>query len=93
VELAGGLYDEKSGVVGLQRALQLLDSVRIVADRQLLANRMDVHVASFFTDVDSDIDSGCARFERDLALHAGLGSPSSVQAGREGRTDPANPRI
>jgi hypothetical protein len=44
---------------------------------------MEIDVETLFTHVDASIDWRHRIFGHDLALHAGLTSPSSVQAERE----------
>ncbi len=85
VKLACRLHDDKHDLIGGQRFFQSLEAGRIIADGELLANRMDKDVKPSFTDVDSGVDLRCrASFWRTLALHAGLAPLHLFRTGAKG---------
>jgi hypothetical protein len=59
VKLARRLHDDKRDFIGGQRFFQSFEAGRIIADGELLANRMDKDVKPSFTDVDSGVDLRC----------------------------------
>ena len=85
VKLACRFHDDKRDFIRGQRFFQSLEAGRIIADGELLANRMDKDVEPSFTDVVSGVDLRCsASFWRTLALHAGLAPLHLFRTGAEG---------
>src|ERR1700728_1762793 len=87
VKLAGRLHHDAGDGMNLQHALELFKASRIVADLQLVANRVDINVETVFTYVYADVDWNCASFGRNLGLHAGLAPHHLFRTGaKSGRT-------
>ena len=100
VELSGRLHDHKRHLVAFKGTLQAPEAVSVVGDGELRPERVEVDVESGFTDVDTDVDLGCASFGQNLALHAGLAPHhlfrTSAKGGRihliRGSQEPREPR-
>src|ERR1700691_4135908 len=100
VELSGRLHNHKRHLMAFKGTLQAPEAGSVVGDGELRPERVEVDVESSFTDVDTDVDLGCASFGQNLALHAGLAPHhlfrTSAKGGRihliRGSQEPREPR-